>query len=57
MVEYPKYLTLDEVETFEASPLDVVVCAFPKTGNVTVTNEQYHSSSTLIFSQIPYQPC
>ena len=42
MVEYPKYLTLDEVETFEASPLDVVVCAFPKTGNVTLTIAQHH---------------
>ncbi|GAU91384.1 hypothetical protein RvY_03647 [Ramazzottius varieornatus] len=31
-VEYPKYLTLQDVETFEASPLDIPVCAFPKTG-------------------------
>ncbi|XP_055351201.1 sulfotransferase 1C2-like [Paramacrobiotus metropolitanus] len=31
-VEYPKYLTLDDVETFEASPLDTPVCSFPKTG-------------------------
>ena len=32
-VEYPKYLTLQDVETFQASHLDIPVCAFPKTGN------------------------
>ncbi|OWA51243.1 putative Sulfotransferase family cytosolic 1B member 1 [Hypsibius exemplaris] len=32
LVKYPHYLTLDEVEKFQASPLDVAVCSVQKSG-------------------------
>ncbi|OQV23313.1 putative Sulfotransferase family cytosolic 1B member 1 [Hypsibius exemplaris] len=38
LVRYPMYLTLKEVQKFQASPLDIVVCSQPRTGTTWLSS-------------------